>query len=211
MAYRSEAELEMSQFPQASTLHSPSPQSPFVRPELEMTSSTNSLQTRYGRHGMMAKCKSFMPSNTDSNILTCCQDLHKQVDTHQWLDPAVDDSGNPITSLNLYRGVVLRSDDGSPVPYPATLSAAVMRAVVRIDVPVALTMSSEITAQLLRQLNPKQTELVDRDTGIKLPIIDSVHNLASGTATVAKDSFICLCRKERMVLIWGDTVSATTN
>ena len=122
----------------------------------------------------------------------------------------MDDDGNPITTLNSYRGVVLRGDDGSAVPFPATLSAAVMRAVVRLDVPVALTMSFEVTAQLMRQLNARQTEVVDRDTGIKLPIIDSVHSLASGTVTVPKDGFICLCRKERMVLIWGDTVSLVT-
>lgn len=81
-----------------------------------------------------------------------------------------------------------------------------MQAVVQLDVPVALTMSCEVTAQLLRQLDPNQTELVDRDTGIKLPIVDSVHSIASGSAIIPKDGFICLCKQERMVLMWGDSV-----
>lgn len=128
--------------------------------------------------------------------------------SHQWLEPAADDDGQPIPSLDSYRGVVLRADDGSPIAYPPTLSAAVIRTVLRIDVPVVLTMSSEVTSELMRQLKPRQTEIVDRDTGITLPIIDSIHNLASGQVTVSRGGFVCLCRKERLVLIWNETVSS---
>jgi hypothetical protein len=88
------------------------------------------------------------------------------------------------------------------------LSAAVIRTVLRLDVPVALTMSSEVTNQLIRQLKPRQTEIVDKDTGINLPIIDTIHNLASGQDIVSKEGFVVLCRKERLVLIWNDTVDS---
>lgn len=70
-------------------------------------------------------------------------------------------------------------------------------------------MSSQITATLLEQIGPNQTLVGDPRSGNPvLPIIDSVESLALGLRTVPKDNFICLCRKEQFVLVWGDTVSA---
>ena len=39
-----------------------------------------------------------------------------------------------------------------------------------------------------------------------LPIIESIEQIASGEAPVSREQFICLCKQEQFVLVWGDTV-----
>lgn len=132
--------------------------------------------------------------------------LYKQVNSHGWLEPEQDEDGVPVHSLTVSRGVVLQRDDGSFVAHPPQLNEETVQAALRLDVPIAFTMSSETTQALLQQVAPDQTHFGDPRTGITLPIIDSVEMLASGRAHVARDGFICLCRREQFVLVWGDTV-----
>jgi hypothetical protein len=81
-----------------------------------------------------------------------------------------------------------------------------VKATLDLNVPIAFSMSSEVTAALLSQILPEQTQLGDPRTGIMLPIIESVEQIASGEAPVTRDQFICLCKHEQFVLVWGDTV-----
>lgn len=134
------------------------------------------------------------------------EDLYKQVATNQWLDPPRDEDGNSVPEFVATRGVVIQRDDGSYVTYPHTLNEEVVKATLKLDVPIAFTMSSEITAALLSQIAPEQTQLGDPRTGIVLPIIDSIEQIASGEAPITRDQFICLCKQEQIVLVWGDTV-----
>ena len=138
-----------------------------------------------------------------ANIVT---DLYKQVSTNQWLEPAEDEEGTAIPMLRSYRGVVLQREDGNYVAHPPNLNTEVIQAVLKLDVPVAFTMSSETTATLIRQTDPNQQRLGDPRSGITLPVIDSVEGLASGRVNVPQECFICLCMKEQFVLVWGDTV-----
>ncbi|KAK3679131.1 hypothetical protein LTR78_000691 [Recurvomyces mirabilis] len=153
-------------------------------------SSVNSADIRNGRHGVMAKY------------------LYKQVNNHQWLEPMEDDMGNQIQSLGVDRGVVLQRDDGGYAAYPNQLNEQVVEAVLRLDVPIAFTMSSEVTHTLLRQVTPDQTQYGDPRSGITLPIVESVESLASGRVSVPRDGFICLCKREQFVLVWGSTVES---
>ncbi|OQO07976.1 hypothetical protein B0A48_06769 [Cryoendolithus antarcticus] len=151
-------------------------------------SSVNSADVRNGRHGVMAKY------------------LYKQVASNQWLEPPQDEDGNPVPEYVATRGVVMQREDSSFVTYPHTLNEDVVKAVLKLDVPIAFTMSSEVTSALLAQVTPEQTQLGDPRSGIVLPIVDSVNLIASGSATIARENFICLCRDEQFVLVWGDTV-----
>ncbi|TKA53497.1 hypothetical protein B0A55_12355 [Friedmanniomyces simplex] len=69
-------------------------------------------------------------------------------------------------------------------------------------------MSLEITHTLLRQVAPEQTQCGDPRSGITLPIVDSVESLSTGRVSMPRDGFICLCRAEQFVLVWGSTVEA---
>lgn len=125
----------------------------------------------------------------------------------QWLAPPEDEDGVPIQgSSNNNLGVVLQRDDGGYAAHPAYLNENVVKACLSLDVPAAFTMSSEVTQALLRQIQPNQTQFGDQRTGIVLPIINSIEDLGSGKVNIPKDNFICLCRQEQFVLVWGDTV-----
>ena len=134
------------------------------------------------------------------------KDLYKQVAGNQWLDPPRDEDGSPLAEFVSSRGVVIQREDGSYVTYPHTLNEEVVKATLKLDVPITFTMSSEVTAALLSQIAPEQTQLGDPRSGIVLPIVDSIEQIASGEATVSREQFICLCKQEQLVLVWGDTV-----
>jgi hypothetical protein len=134
------------------------------------------------------------------------KDLYKQVHANQWLDPPRDEDGNPVSEFAATRGVVMQREDGSYVTYPHTLNDEIVKATLELNVPIVFSMSSEVTAALLSQISPEQTQLGDPRTGIVLPIIESIEQIASGEAPVTRDQFICLCKHEQFVLVWGDTV-----
>lgn len=116
--------------------------------------------------------------------------------------------GNPVASLTVDRGVVLQREDGSYVTYPPQLNDQIVELVLRLDVPIAFTMSSEVVQALLRQTPPEQTQLGDPRSGIMLPVVESVQSVASGEVNVPRDGFLCLCRQEQFVLVWGSTVES---
>ena len=128
-------------------------------------------------------------------------DLHKQVAANQWFEPPQDEDGNSVPEYVATRGVVMQREDGSFVTYPHTLNEEVVKAVLKLDVPIAFTMSSEITAALVAQVTPEQKQLGDPRSGIVLPIIDSVELIGSGAAQISREGFICLCKEEQFVLV----------
>lgn len=82
----------------------------------------------------------------------------------------------------------------------------IVGAVERLNAAVAFTMSSEITHALLQQVTPFQTELSLDPRGFVLPIVNSVKDIATGKSPIGHDAYLCLCKQERVVLVWGDTV-----
>jgi hypothetical protein len=77
------------------------------------------------------------------------KDLYKQVLSNQWVDPPRDEDGNPVSEYAATRGVVIQREDGSYVTYPHTLNEEIVKATLKLDVPIAFSMSSEVTATLL--------------------------------------------------------------
>lgn len=126
--------------------------------------------------------------------------LHKRCSQAQWLEPPEDEYG-VIDSGAANLGVVLRRTDGLFTAEPLFLNQDLVNAVEKLAAAVAFTMSSEITHALFQK-----PELSLDPRGFILPIVNSVADIASGKVSVARDAYICLCRQERMVLVWGDTV-----
>jgi hypothetical protein len=131
--------------------------------------------------------------------------LHRRCSQAKWLEPPEDEYG-VVDGGAANLGVLLRRSDGIYTGEPLFLNTDLVRAVERLGVAVAFTMSSEITQALLQQITPFQTEFSLDPRGFTLPIVNSVHDIATGKSTVTRDSYVCLCRQERMVLVWGDTV-----
>ena len=131
--------------------------------------------------------------------------LHRRCSQAKWLEPPEDEYGiidGGVASL----GVLLKRHDGIYTAEPMFLNQDVVRAVEKLDVAVAFTMSSEISNSLLQQITPFQTEISLDPRGFVLPIVNSVKDIATGKASVSPTAYVCLCKQERMVLVWGDSV-----
>lgn len=126
------------------------------------------------------------------------------------MDAAEDDDGEPVPSLNFYRGIVLqRENDGGYVAYPPAMNDLVAQVALQLDVPILLTMSSGVTSSLMRTIRPGQTSFSDAERGITMPVVESIDVLASKKLIIPPEFYVCLCRQEQIVLVWGDTVSET--
>ena len=140
------------------------------------------------------------------SILTVV-DLHKQISKNQWMEPLDDSYNRPNLASKAPLGIVLQQEGGNYVAHPPNINDDVVKAVLRLDVPIAFTMSSEATAALAEKFNPDETLYQDPSSGITLPIVPSIQSLASGRAKIPQDTFVCYCRQEGYVLVWADSVS----
>jgi hypothetical protein len=131
--------------------------------------------------------------------------LHRRCSQAKWLEPPEDEYG-VIDGGAANLGVLLRRSDGIYTAEPLFLNHDLVGAVERLGVAVAFTMSSEITHALLQQITPFQTELSLDPRGFVLPIVNSVRDIVTEKSLITRDAYVCLCRQEQMVLVWGDTV-----
>lgn len=131
--------------------------------------------------------------------------LYRRCSQAKWLEPLEDEYG-VIDGGAATLGVLLRRADGIYTAEPLFLNQDLVGAVERLGVAVAFTMSSEITHALLQQVTPFQAELSLDPRGFVLPIVNSVRDIATEKSPISRDSYVCLCRQEQMVLVWGDTV-----
>ncbi|PVH95875.1 hypothetical protein DM02DRAFT_570462 [Periconia macrospinosa] len=131
--------------------------------------------------------------------------LHRRCSQAKWLEPPEDEYG-VVDEGVVNLGVLIRRPDGIFTAEPLFLNPELVSAVERLNAAVAFTMSSEITHALLQQITPFQTELSLDPRGFALPIANSVRDIATAKSTIGHDSYVCLCKQERIVLVWGDTV-----
>lgn len=100
-------------------------------------------------------------------------------------------------------GVLLRRMRGSYVTSPDPANHVLLGAVIRLNLVVAMTMRPQMLEGILNSLTPGQTELRFKD-GSQLQIIDSL-TLAQ-PSNVKKFQYACVCRHERLVLVWQDDI-----
>src|SRR5271168_2143508 len=134
--------------------------------------------------------------------------LNKRCIQHKWFEPPSEElnvdslSGGPGTS---HLGVMLRRSPGSYASEPLNISSELLGAVQHLGAPVAFTMSSEVTEVLFQQITPLQTEVLLDPLGTVLPIVNSINDICTGKSSVSQDAFMCACREQRLVLVWGDS------
>lgn len=115
-----------------------------------------------------------------------------------------DDGG--FVNESTWIGVAVRLPDGNFTTEPPNADGAFYKVLANLQSKVAFTMSSEITSALIDQISPFQTEVQVQPRGIKIPVVSSLAELASGKTTVTKSSYMCILRAEKMVLVWNDSV-----
>jgi len=124
--------------------------------------------------------------------------IHRKCTTSKWLEPVELGSSSMI-------GVAIRLPNNTFINEPPTLNNMVIDAIKNINPAVAFTMSSDITAAVFRQLSPYQDEIVVQPRGIRIPIIETFSALSTGHSTIF-NSFACLVRKEKVMLVWAASV-----
>lgn len=126
--------------------------------------------------------------------------LHKKCVQSKWLEPSEEDLDLADRGFSTL-GVALRRQDRSLATEPRQLSNAFVQAVERLEVPVAFTMSSEISQSLIQQLSPYQRFVPLGDSGLTLPIVNSLKDLG---VMVSRASYACVCLEERIIVLWTD-------
>jgi hypothetical protein len=88
---------------------------------------------------------------------------------------------------------------------PAFMDERVMNAIMNMNLPVALSMSSDITSNLFTKISSNQTELVIQLRGARIPILDSLQEILARRSEVI-EAMACLVREENVVLLWANTI-----
>jgi hypothetical protein len=130
--------------------------------------------------------------------------LHRRCASAKWLQPVEDEDG--IVNESSWIGVAVRLPDGKYTTQPTNVDHNFFTALQLLNCKCAFTMSSEITAALIDQISPFQTEIHMHPRGIKINIVQSLGELASGGTNVSKKSYMCILREEKVVLVWNDSV-----
>ncbi|POR37042.1 Uncharacterized protein TPAR_02762 [Tolypocladium paradoxum] len=131
----------------------------------------------------------------DFRYRTMVSYLYNRVIASGWVPP--ESVRTPDDCL----GVLLRRARGNYVTAPDPVHHVLLGAVVRLNLAVAVTMRPQMLDGILRSLAPGQTELKFKD-GSQVQIIDSLT--LAHSASVKKFQYACVCRQERLVLVWHD-------
>jgi hypothetical protein len=134
--------------------------------------------------------------------------LHKKCVQHKWLETSEDEMDLDSTPQTSRLGVMLKRGAANYASEPSIISPELLRAVERLGVTVAFTMSSDLTEALFQQITPLQIEVSLDPYGSVLPVTNSVNDLFTARSPVSPDAFMCACRRERFVLIWGDSAQS---
>ena len=179
-------------------------------PMMSRPQSIQSTGSAGSRDRHMLVCKRY-PCSSPPLLINCSSILERQIVKYlhrrcaaaKWLQPIEDDDG---MISQTWTGVAVRLPDGNYTTEPQNMDRDFYRVLQSFNCKAAVTMSSEITSALLDQIGPFQTELQVAQRGMKIQIVQSLAELASGTTVVTKKSYMCILREERVVLLWNDSV-----
>jgi hypothetical protein len=108
-------------------------------------------------------------------------------------------------------GVAIRRANQDYIFEPDSVDPHFMTAVRSIGLPVAFSMSSNITSMVFSRIPPYKTSITIEARGINIPVVDSLASIPLRGYEI-KQSPGCLVRKDGVVLLWANTVeSAISN
>jgi hypothetical protein len=103
---------------------------------------------------------------------------------------------------------MLRRPDGLYTADPLFLNPDIAKAVERLGAAVAFTMSSEIVWSLFDKITPLQKEIPIDRAGTVMPLAKTVRDVGTPRCTATRESYLCFCREERFLLIWGSSTQS---
>lgn len=121
--------------------------------------------------------------------------LYKRMAASGWV-PA-DNHRNTDDCL----GVLLRRSRGNYVTAPEPVHHVLHGAILRLNLVIAMAIRPPMLDGILAGITPGQTELRFKD-GSQIQIVESLS--FAQTSTVKKYQYACVCRQERLILVWQD-------
>lgn len=121
--------------------------------------------------------------------------LYSRAVASGWIPP--ESARNPDDCF----GVLLRRSRGNYVAALGSAPQMLLDAVLRLNLAVAITMRPQMFDGIMASLSAGQTELRFRGVS-KIQIIDSLA--VAHSSSVKKFQYACVCRQERLVLVWHD-------
>jgi hypothetical protein len=125
--------------------------------------------------------------------------LYKKIVSSGWA-PADPDPADCM-------GVLVRKQRGTYITMPTPINDSLLDAAVKLNIIAALTMRPEMLDGILASLMPGQTELRFHD-GSQLQILDSI--MLVDQSTIKKFQYACVCRQEKLILVWHDDLTNLT-
>jgi hypothetical protein len=104
-------------------------------------------------------------------------------------------------------GVAIRRANQDYVFEPDSVDPHFTAAVRSIGLPVAFSMSSDITSTVFGRIPPYQTSIAIQARGINIPVVDSLESILLRRSEI-KHSPGCLVRNEGIVLLWANSVES---
>lgn len=108
-------------------------------------------------------------------------------------------------------GVAMLRSDGRFAYEPGHLNDSLQLAIERLQVNVAIAVSSEITTSLFPKLPPSQTWLESPSYTITIPILESFNDVGYNREIESKNPIAYLLRKEQLLLVTSTGVENILN
>jgi hypothetical protein len=126
--------------------------------------------------------------------------ITRQATTLGWFEDPVEERFPNIFAATC---VAIQQDNGRYVFEPPNINPSLASAIERLGDKIVFTMSSDVTASVLRTLKPEQHYLAIPHVGFRIPVVSSFEDVGSELVTA---SCACIVRKENLVLVWADDV-----
>jgi hypothetical protein len=104
--------------------------------------------------------------------------------------------------------LALRSDSGEDVTLePSNAFTELSGICWKLDIPAAFTMRCEAVDHFIQKLqnDPTQTEITLHPHHMTIPVVDSLHELATFDTSVRRRDYACFVREEAVLLVWSQT------
>jgi len=125
--------------------------------------------------------------------------LYDRCQGKKWLQSFANDDNIPeVSGL----GVAIRRPDSTYSVYPPAIDPSFISVLESLRLKVGLTMSSAFTEALLVHITPFQNEVL-LSGRVKIPVVQSFESLLSGSERVQPESYACLVREERILMLWA--------
>lgn len=128
--------------------------------------------------------------------------ISRQSAGNGWIETHVDQVLDSSSSC-----VAVQKPDGSYAFEPPTVNGSLASAIQRLDVKVAFTMVSEITASVIRGISANENYLRVDLSSLRIPIVNSFDDIGQN-GTKSSSSFAFVVRESNCVLVYSNAAES---